>query len=249
MEVHHHSHTARKKWTHYFWEFFMLFLAVTLGFLVENQREHYIEHQREKKYAQLLYEDLKKDSASLNAIIGIKEWRGVKLDSLFYTLSQPDLQKNSTAVYYYSSFLALNLPFKPNDATIQQLRSSGSLRYFSNPQLYNAISSYYSDCVFYLDRENEGNNGESLLRVGTKIFDAGKLYSLVKVTPSIKNSIRYPAEPMELLTTDKGVINEFTFLAQRSKNHNDLSILLLKTVINPQLNKLISEIKSKYHLK
>ena len=46
MEVHHHAHTARKKWTHYFWEFFMLFLAVTLGFFVENKREHYIEHQR-----------------------------------------------------------------------------------------------------------------------------------------------------------------------------------------------------------
>ena len=93
MEVHHHSHTDRKKWKHYFWEFFMLFLAVTLGFLVENQREHYIEHQREKKYAQLLYEDLKKDSASLNAIIGIKQWRGAKLDSLFYILSQPGLEK------------------------------------------------------------------------------------------------------------------------------------------------------------
>ena len=50
MEVHAHSHTARKKWTHYFWEFLMLFLAVTLGFLVENQREHYIEHETSKKY-------------------------------------------------------------------------------------------------------------------------------------------------------------------------------------------------------
>ena len=49
MEVHAHTHTARKKWTHYFWEFLMLFLAVTLGFFVENQREHYIENQREKK--------------------------------------------------------------------------------------------------------------------------------------------------------------------------------------------------------
>jgi len=27
MEVHAHTHTPRKKWTHYFWEFFMLFLA------------------------------------------------------------------------------------------------------------------------------------------------------------------------------------------------------------------------------
>ena len=50
MEVHAHTHTARKKWTHYFWEFFMLFLAVLLGFFVENQREHYIEHKREVEY-------------------------------------------------------------------------------------------------------------------------------------------------------------------------------------------------------
>ena len=28
MEIHAHTHTPRKKWTHYFWEFFMLFLAV-----------------------------------------------------------------------------------------------------------------------------------------------------------------------------------------------------------------------------
>ena len=28
MEVHAHTHTARKKWTHYFWKFLMLFLAV-----------------------------------------------------------------------------------------------------------------------------------------------------------------------------------------------------------------------------
>ena len=33
----------------------MLFLAVTLGFFVENQREHYVEHLREKQYAKSLY--------------------------------------------------------------------------------------------------------------------------------------------------------------------------------------------------
>ena len=57
MEVHAHTHTERKKWTHYFWEFFMLFLAVTLGFLVENQREHYVEHRREKQYMQSMVEE------------------------------------------------------------------------------------------------------------------------------------------------------------------------------------------------
>ena len=46
MEVHAHTHTPRKKWTHYFWEFLMLFLAVFCGFLAENQREDMVEHQR-----------------------------------------------------------------------------------------------------------------------------------------------------------------------------------------------------------
>ena len=50
MEVHAHSHTPGKKWTHYFWEFLMLFLAVFCGFLAENQREHYVEHKRAKDY-------------------------------------------------------------------------------------------------------------------------------------------------------------------------------------------------------
>ena len=60
MEVHHHSHTAGKKWTHYFWEFFMLFLAVFCGFLAEYQLEHKIEKRQGKAiYESLLYEDLK----------------------------------------------------------------------------------------------------------------------------------------------------------------------------------------------
>jgi hypothetical protein len=61
MEVHAHTHTERKKWTHYFWEFLMLFLAVFCGFLAENQREHMIEHQREKQYIGSFYEDLTAD--------------------------------------------------------------------------------------------------------------------------------------------------------------------------------------------
>ncbi len=48
MEVHAHSHTSRQKWTHYFWEFLMLFLAVTLGFYAENLREG-ILHKKEVK--------------------------------------------------------------------------------------------------------------------------------------------------------------------------------------------------------
>ena len=49
MEVHKHPHhiTHKKKWGEYLLEFFMLFLAVFLGFVAENFREHQVEHQRE----------------------------------------------------------------------------------------------------------------------------------------------------------------------------------------------------------
>jgi len=49
MDVHQHTHTERKKWTHYFWEFLMLFLAVFCGFLAEYQLEHKIEKNRERQ--------------------------------------------------------------------------------------------------------------------------------------------------------------------------------------------------------
>src|SRR6186713_675118 len=66
MEVHHHAHTSRKKWTHYFWEFLMLFLAVFCGFLAEYQLEHKIESDRGKQYIYFFYEDLLTDSSHFN---------------------------------------------------------------------------------------------------------------------------------------------------------------------------------------
>src|SRR6187455_2180177 len=81
MEVHAHTHTTRKKWTHYFWEFLMLFLAVFCGFMAENQREHMIEHKRERIYAQTLYEDLRVDTALLNSMIKERSFIIPKIDS------------------------------------------------------------------------------------------------------------------------------------------------------------------------
>jgi hypothetical protein len=47
----------------------MLFLAVFCGFLAENQREHYVEHQRAKEYAKTLIEDLAADTTEILDVI------------------------------------------------------------------------------------------------------------------------------------------------------------------------------------
>ena len=88
MEVHAHTHTARKKWTHYFWEFLMLFLAVFCGFMAENQREHMIEHRREKEYMRSLIEDLQTDTFNLNSNILLGQVVRTRLENLVSIFKQ-----------------------------------------------------------------------------------------------------------------------------------------------------------------
>ena len=73
MEVHAHTHTPRKKWTHYFWEFLMLFLAVFCGFFAEYQLEHKIEKERGMQYIRSFYNDLKTDTAEFARLVEIYE--------------------------------------------------------------------------------------------------------------------------------------------------------------------------------
>ena len=68
MEVHHHPHLphgGKRKFKEYFLEFLMIFLAVSLGFLAENVREHYMEHKHARQYAILLMQDIKKNAGKV----------------------------------------------------------------------------------------------------------------------------------------------------------------------------------------
>ena len=82
MEVHHHSHTARKKWAHYFWEFLMLFLAVFCGVLAEYQLEHKIEKNREKKYIESMVDDLRRDTANFKFVVASGQQTLFAIDTL-----------------------------------------------------------------------------------------------------------------------------------------------------------------------
>ncbi len=142
MEVHAHTHTARKKWTHYLWEFLMLFLAVFCGFLAENQREHYIEHQREKQYMLTIMEDLKSDTIQLSE--AIHYWANINsgidsvADALLFPLSFSDFSKAyrhlNNALNYFS--------FAYNDRTISQLKNAGGFRLIRKKNVANKIIAY-----------------------------------------------------------------------------------------------------------
>ncbi len=111
MEVHAHTHTARKKWTHYFWEFIMLFLAVFCGFLAEYQLEHKIEKDREKQYIQSLLTDLKTDIINIEAVQKQNLIERQTGDSLFKLLSLPDYSGSTNSIYYLARSFSSRINF------------------------------------------------------------------------------------------------------------------------------------------
>ena len=144
MEVHAHTHTARKKWTHYFWEFLMLFLAVTLGFFVENQREHYIERHRAAVLAHSLVEDLKKDTSSLNKTINACIRKINDLKELVQLLRKNEAGVKDTMIYKKALLVQFATRFLRAEGTYKQIVNSGSLRYFDQ-SLVNLMNQYDID--------------------------------------------------------------------------------------------------------
>ena len=147
MEVHHHAHTARKKWTHYFWEFLMLFLAVFCGFLAEYQLEHTIEHQREKEYALRLYKDISQDTLIIKAAINDNDFVTSRIDTFRTMVEKYGIESiPSGSWYYYGRFGTRYFRVALQDATMEQLKSSGGLRYFKKSDVADAIARYNQSC-------------------------------------------------------------------------------------------------------
>ena len=143
MEVHTHTHTARKKWTHYFWEFLMLFLAVTLGFFVENWREHIIENNRASELAKSLYYELYSDSINLEQAqrFRLKRERGLKYITQYIIDSNLSNLSKDFCPRMVDGLLSLQkITFDPRDAILEQLKSSGMLRYFKDDDFQKGLA-------------------------------------------------------------------------------------------------------------
>jgi|SRR5690242_10024747 len=163
MEVHHHAHPAsggtRKKWTHYLWEFLMLFLAVFCGFIAENAREHMVEHKKAKAYARSLLKDLQNDTADIINANRYESRTVAMIDSLMSLTENERPIFKGGQFYYFVRFAMWQYTIDWNKATLNQLISSGNLRYFTNPELVTLISEYNttSNTIIGLEQAIDGN--------------------------------------------------------------------------------------------
>ena len=214
MEIHAHSHTARKKWTHYFWEFFMLFLAVTLGFFVENQREHYIEHQREKQYIRSMVNDIKGDIKQLEELDKEWEYSFRIADTLLRNLGGKEILTNSApslALVYQSTGFG---DFVSNDGTIDQLKNSGGLRLLRKNKVTDSIMAYQKAVERMIIKQAGMNDAQQFRNRITDLFDVSSIVSAVG------------EKKIPLLTTDSRAINSaYTYILEWKAEFAGLKIL------------------------
>lgn len=143
MEVHHSHHPSHKKnWSGYLLEFFMLFLAVFLGFIAENIREHIVEKNRAKELAVSLITEMKKDTAQIDALFAYRTTRAAMIDSFYNYLHQDPQTVDRKHFYRLAKLIQASRYFSPSTGTINQLKSAGYLRYFTKTELPTLLSEY-----------------------------------------------------------------------------------------------------------
>ncbi|HEV7781123.1 MAG TPA: hypothetical protein VGO58_07635 [Chitinophagaceae bacterium] len=242
MEVHHHSHTARKKFNHFFWEFFMLFLAVTLGFLVENWREHRIEGRREKALMKALLLDLRADAQQIDSLIQKRVTRNIHCDSLINLLVAGD-KKNGILEYYYGRNASRRIHFRPQDGTLLQLRHSGGFGIVHEEIVLNGINSY--ELGLKNNQENievEEKELTEYTAVAAKIFAVKTFQEMTK-----NNTVEPPATNQPLLSYDKSLLNELAIKLHYWKR-TSLSVLASWESIRKNATVLMELIKEEYNL-
>lgn len=256
MEVHKHPHhvTDKKKWSEYFLEFLMIFLAVTLGFFAETVRENMTEHKRAKEFAATLYKDLTEDTAQLNAYRNYFQYAASNIDTLMrlLTVAEPE-DIPSGKLYWYGLWGGAPRFFVPNDATFQQMKSSGSLRYLRKTVAAN-VARYDRFCRIMQqnDERQEGIYAE-VRKTRALIFDfryndiANAISQSVQLKPNrdYKKIDSFMKTNPPLLSYDKTLFNQYIELVRSRFINRNISYAdsLIK-----QASVLLGELKKDYHL-
>ncbi len=229
MEVH-HSHAApkaAKAFRHYLFEFLMLFLAISAGFLVENLREHYVEHKREKVFIKSYVEDLKQDTAKITANIQLRNSKILIIDSLIRLLNGPDPNQDGASAYYFGRRVTRSTLYQANDRTIKQLKNAGGLRLIRNQKASNAIMIYdqANDYIVYL----QGREFEELsvmYPLLARLYDGNVLETMIRGM-----EINRPPGNPGLRTTDRELLLDLTYYLHQYKTTSIVIITRLRSLM------------------
>ena len=256
METHaQHLHKAPGHgWKHFFFEFFMLFLAVTLGFFVENMRENYVERKRGKEYIRSLYEDLKTDTTRIVSIVKYDEDKLASLNGMTecYDMVSKNL-KATNCMGVLVKYSKSNRSFEMNDRTLRQLANAGGFRLLPKEDAdsilgYESAYKQYENFQGTLFQEIQNNVRNTLnlladFKVNASLQTPAPMKGTISQSDTTPN---IPSGPL-LFSEDRALLNkwfnELILYLRATKGQRNL-LFALKT----KATGLIEYYKNKYQL-
>lgn len=226
MEVHKHPHhvTHKKKWGEYILEFSMLFLAVFLGFVAENIREHLVEKNREKAYIHSIISDMKSDIKQLDSLKASRRLKNEMIDSILLILDMPDPDLYGNQLYYFARWMPRPMRIITSDGTMQQLKN-GNLRLLTSSRAVDAIMEY--DQLVRFENIAVEDREETLIQQFypslKKVFDARVFEKMVNGM-----QINRPVGNPKLLYGDKESLDELYSHVHFLKNVNSYNIQFIE---------------------
>ena len=245
MEVHAHTHTERKKWTHYLWEFLMLFLAVFCGFLAENIREHQIEQAREKQYILSLIADLKENDQVISHELNFQKTRIVMMDSMISMLNNPNQVRGHQGLLYYFARISPRLrTLTVNNRTFEQLKNSGNFRLIRKIETSNRIMAYY-ESIPLIRQIEELYFGEfdHYKTIASGIFDPAVFISMETKNGEIARTDQNPP----LQSYDPNLIKQLSIFAVYM-NGSGRGILRVAEELKRKGEIIMDYLQKEYHL-
>ena len=224
----------------------MIFLAVTMGFLAESLREHFVEKKHGREYMVSLVRDLGKDITDSKAVLSDLKNKIANADSLTGLFKNADYKNSSGDMYYFGRRLWFRSLWRSNDGTIQQLNYAGGLRLIENKIIVDSIYNYIGlikDLSQILSLEDlEITEYRKAL---SSIFD-GFVFDEMIATDEGNRTKKINYNP-DLISTDKKDINNLTMQFVIVKTNRLAQSVLLNAIV-VKANALINLIKKEYNL-
>ena len=224
---------------------------------MENRREHYVETQRVKEYAKSLVYDLAQDTLMVRETIYRIKNALKRIDQFARFTDQKKIGDiRNLDIYASTVFIDGYRPYTWNRATLEQIKNSGSLRYFTNDTILNRISSYDA-FTRHLDEDFKGDEqrSEKTMEMKAEIIDMNYPDTLYRRLRSAGDSVYSDHFLKSLGAADLALLTNDFHKVQILVNNKLIikSALLIRSESElPELIKnaatLIGLLKDEYHL-
>ena len=135
-------------------ELVILFIAVTLGFIADNYREDLSESYAANELLSAMEVDLQEDLVKFERFIKVRKKIIKGVYNFIDDVEKRGLLKDDLHQHTLFGLAIFNwIYFKPNTANIEQVISSGALRYLGNDTLINQIGILESKNISLTDRQ------------------------------------------------------------------------------------------------